>query len=128
MQGEWLRLGDAAKRLGISPYTLRRRIKAGKVQAKQQPTRQGYEYLVFLEADATPDPLDIKPERTELQVLAELVQQQSQRIEQLSAEVGYWRGRYEERESPKLLVAPEPAGDQEESRSRPWWKFWGLGS
>ncbi len=46
--GEGLTIHAAAAALGMSPSTVRRRIKEGRLHAMQRPTTQGYEWRVFL--------------------------------------------------------------------------------
>jgi hypothetical protein len=40
---------DAARAMGISPVTLRKRLKAGTARGEQQKTQQGYQWLVHVE-------------------------------------------------------------------------------
>ena len=42
---------EAATRLGVSPDTIRRRIRNGELKAKQEPTPQGYTWKVQLPVD-----------------------------------------------------------------------------
>jgi hypothetical protein len=46
--GEWVRLAEAAQRLGASDSTLRRRIKRGQLDARQVPTQHGPTWEVWL--------------------------------------------------------------------------------
>jgi excisionase family DNA binding protein len=52
MQREWLTLGEAAERLGISVATARRWVRDGKLPAEQRKGSRGVEYRV--RADALP--------------------------------------------------------------------------
>jgi hypothetical protein len=45
---EWVSIRDAAERLGVSPDAVRRRLRSGQLQGKQQPTPQGHVWLVEL--------------------------------------------------------------------------------
>jgi len=56
--GAWLRLAEAAERLGVSVDTLRRRVRAGAVRSRQVPTRHGPAYEVWTTA---PEPLEARP-------------------------------------------------------------------
>jgi hypothetical protein len=40
---------DAARAMGISPVTLRKRLKAGTARGEQRKTQQGYQWLVYVE-------------------------------------------------------------------------------
>ncbi len=46
--GEGLTIHEAATALGMSPSTVRRHIKEGRLHAMRRPTTQGYEWRVFL--------------------------------------------------------------------------------
>ncbi|HSH78950.1 MAG TPA: helix-turn-helix domain-containing protein [Herpetosiphonaceae bacterium] len=46
--GEGLTIHEAAAVLGMSPSTVRRHIKEGRLHATRRPTTQGYEWRVFL--------------------------------------------------------------------------------
>ena len=53
---ERLPIKEAAERLGVSPDTIRRRMKKGELVGEKEPTPQGYEWRIILpreEADAT---------------------------------------------------------------------------
>jgi hypothetical protein len=49
---EWVSIRDAAERLGVSPDAIRRRLRSGQLQGRQQPTPQGHVWLVALDDDA----------------------------------------------------------------------------
>jgi hypothetical protein len=46
---EWVSIRDAAQRLGVSPDAIRRRLRSGQLQGKQEPTPQGHVWLVDVE-------------------------------------------------------------------------------
>jgi excisionase family DNA binding protein len=59
---------EAAQRLGVSPDTVRRRVKSGELPAHQKKRGQGFQWLVDLasfpeapEEDARPGPADHRP-------------------------------------------------------------------
>ena len=92
---------QAAEALGVSEMTVRRHIKQGKLKAWTVEGKYGSEYRIELST---------KPLTKSSGEVAALVN----KIEQLSQEVGYWRGRYEEAiDQVKLLKS----GDQ-----RHWWQ------
>ena len=53
---ERLTIADAAERLGVSPVTVRRRLKKGELSGEQEPTPQGYEWRVLLPFTIEPPP------------------------------------------------------------------------
>jgi hypothetical protein len=87
---QWVSIMEAARRLGLSPATVRRRIKLGELEGELQPGRRGPEYRVRLPSDtldathettdetihespdATHDALDSRLVLTELLRLEEL--------------------------------------------------------
>jgi excisionase family DNA binding protein len=74
---EQLSIPEAARRLGVSQDTIRRRIRRGELPAHQQLTAQGYRWLVELPVDLLPGPLATEGEtaslREEVQQLCEMV-------------------------------------------------------
>lgn len=48
--GQWLTLSEAARRLGLSPRTVRRWIHDGKLRAELRPGPYGQQYLVPIDA------------------------------------------------------------------------------
>ena len=50
-RGEWVFLPDAARRLGLAPQTIRRKLKRGELESRQVPTRTGPAYQVRLAGD-----------------------------------------------------------------------------
>ena len=57
----WVTVRDAAALLGVSEDTVRRRMKAGALPARQDPTRSGFRWLVEL-----PDPAPASPPQTDV--------------------------------------------------------------
>jgi excisionase family DNA binding protein len=119
---------EAAKHLGVSQDTVRRRIRKEELQARQTPTPQGFRWVVELEdleedAQAAPTPPhmpDIGGAEVEggqdLRELVDVLRSQLQsQEEELAAR------RREVQELHVLLqqkALPEAVG-------RPWWQFWG---
>src|SRR3954452_395253 len=52
---------DAARAMGISPVTLRKRLKAGTARGEQQKTQQGYQWLLYVEDTHPPPAPDTGP-------------------------------------------------------------------
>jgi excisionase family DNA binding protein len=46
-----LSIDEAAARLGVSPVTIRRRIKTGEIGAVKRPTAYGFEWRILLDSD-----------------------------------------------------------------------------
>jgi len=64
--GVWLSLAEAAVTLGVSEKTLRRRIKAGQVDARQEPTKYGQAWKVWVDTPLRlPSPLSTGQEDTD---------------------------------------------------------------
>jgi len=107
-----LSVNDAAQHLGISPDTVRRRIRRGEIQATKQPRPQGFKWTVTV-GDATFD-----PGQGDQGDQGELVTALQERI---TAQERILDARGEEiRELHRLLAA----GALEAGKRRPWWKLW----
>jgi DNA-directed RNA polymerase specialized sigma24 family protein len=117
---------EAARHLGVSQDTIRRRIRKEELQARQMPTPQGFRWVMELEgleedAPAAPTP----PHRPGIgqvedgQDLRELVDVLRSQLQSLEEELV--ARRREVQELHVLLqqkALPEAVG-------RPWWQFWG---
>ncbi len=128
--------------MGISPATIRRRIKTGEVAAFKRTTPYGFEWRigaapesiglittadhvvespdqpVVESADQTPAPETLE--------LVHLVERLSRENQQLAGQLGFTQAKLQEAErtvallmAPKDDPAPEPAAEPER---RPWWK------
>ena len=142
-----LSIEEAADELGVSPATIRRRIKTGEIGAYKRTTTYGFEWRVLLEENgaalsSSPDhPVlsavqspDQQVERAdhllvaERMKLLELLEAERreyaalvQRTEQLVGQVGFLQAKLQDAEAQiKLLMAPkeEPAP----APRVPWWK------
>lgn len=51
---EWLPIQQAAKRLGVSADTIRRRLKRGELASRRDDTPQGYRWLIRMDAPSSP--------------------------------------------------------------------------
>ena len=141
--GEWLSLHEAAHRLGLTPQTVRRRLKRGELEARQVPTRTGPAYQVRLSSG--PGSSDQASQQTTLVDSGELINLirdlQGQLLARTEA-AAMWQARAELlagqvadlREHVRALEAPkaaEMAHDtapgaevHSEPATRPWWAFW----
>ena len=135
---ERLTINAAATRLGVSPDTIRRRLRAGELAGEREPTPQGYRWVVLfpvtLEVPAVADPApitgddvhrstsDTGTDVTELATLRERVAGLERLGAELAAERDAWRdqaARHEEAaQQLRTLVAQAqqmtralPAGD-----------------
>lgn len=138
--GGWLSLRDGALHLNVSEKTLRRRVKAGTVQARQVPTQHGQAWEVWVDrGHPSPSTVDGQGTQTipalELLEALRLVRDQQQTIMELSGRVGFLQaelGQARERilvlEAPKeepVAVEPAPAASAAPAPAvKPWWRFW----
>lgn len=111
VDGEYVKLADAATRLGISVDTIRRRIKRGELDAVQMPARSGAAWYIWFdgpqaEAASAPEPSNIDQERSqatwrrelgELVLLITRLQAENRdlamRVGYLESEIGHERAR-----------------------------------
>ena len=78
-EGAWLSLHEAARRLNLTPQTIRRRLKRGEFETRQVPTRTGLAYQVRLASrpdlsdQANHQPVQQASGQTSLEGLGEMV-------------------------------------------------------
>jgi len=110
---EKVSIGEAARRLGVSTDTIRRRIGKGELTAHQEPTPQGFRWEVQLE----PNDQSLNGHDSNLEVLVTTLQAQVQaQAEELDAR------RREVQELHVLLQTAQAALTAPESK--PWWRRW----
>jgi len=110
---EKVSVGEAARRLGVSTDTIRRRIGKGELLAHREPTPQGYRWEIELQPNNQP----LNGQDSNLEVLLATLQAQVQaQAEELDAR------RREVQELHVLLQTAQGALTAPESR--PWWRWW----
>jgi hypothetical protein len=138
---EWVGLHEAARRLNLTPQTIRRRLKRGEFEARQVPTRTGPAYQVRLASG--PDSSDqasqqatlagagelvglIRDLQAQLLVRTEAAAAWQARAEMLAGQLTDLREHVRALEAPKVeQTAPEPPTTVElatEPQARPWWR------
>lgn len=143
---------DAAKSLGVSERTVRRRIQDGVLSAWKQETEHGYEWRVpvsSLDADipstrprqavplpgsadqgggrppAQPGATVDAPAAPELLKALEMVDRLSRDNQQMAGQLGFLQSEIQQRDRQiALLMAPkdEPEPPAQPERRRSWWK------
>jgi len=110
---ETVSIGEAARHLGVSTDTIRRRIGKGELIAHQEPTPQGYRWKVELEMDTKP----VNDHDSNLEALVTVLQIQIQaQGEELDAR---------RREVQELHVLLQTAQAALTAPGRhPWWRWW----
>jgi hypothetical protein len=147
-----LSIEEAAQHYGVSPPTIRRRIKERKLAAFQRPTERGFEWRVLPDQSVAKDdhnvdqiddqnvdhpndtpPAAPAPELMKALELADQLRRDNaalvQRTEQLAGQVGFLQAKLQSAEEQiRLLSAPkdepEPAREPEPEpvQRAPWWK------
>jgi len=108
---ETVSVGEAARRLGVSTDTIRRRISKGELTAHQEPTPQGYRWQVELE-------LDNKAVNHESNLEALVITLQNQ-VQAQGEELDARR-----REVQELHVLLQTAQTALTAPNKPWWRRW----
>lgn len=90
---ERLTIGEAAERLGVSPDTVRRRLKRGELEGEQEETAQGFIWRIVLpKASDEPEPVEAEPKDSiELALLRERVAGLERLTDELQSERDAWR-------------------------------------
>jgi len=110
---EKVSVGEAARRLGVSTDTIRRRISKGELLAHREPTPQGYRWEIELQPNDQP----LNGQDSNLEILVTTLQAQVQaQGEELDAR------RREVQELHVLLQTAQNALTAPERR--PWWRLW----
>jgi len=106
-------IGEAARRLGVSTDTIRRRIGKGELLAHREPTPQGYRWEVELQPDNQP----VNDHEGNTAALVTILQAQVQaQAEELDAR------RVEVQQLHILLQTAQAALTAPERRT--WWRWW----
>jgi len=110
---EKVSIGEAARRLGVSADTIRRRIGKGELLAHKEPTPQGYRWEVELQ----PNDQAVNSHEGNTEALVTALQAQVlAQAEELDAR------RREVQELHVLLQTAQTALSA--PKSRPWWRWW----
>jgi len=128
-------ISEAARRLGVSSDTIRRRIGRGELVAHQEATPQGYRWEI--EIDLSDQPLNGHDSNLEALVTALQSQIQGQTIEldarrrevedkqaQVQAQAEELDARRREVQELHVLLQTAQAV-LTAPKSRPWWRWWG---
>lgn len=135
----WLSLADAARALGVSEKTARRRTKAGQLDARQVPTPHGPAWQVRV-PDTVPTEGRVDGAGTQAATVLELVRLVGE-LQAKAEAAGLWQGRAETlahqlaevRETIKALQAPPDPQPARDPFPRPipptpnvalWWRWW----
>jgi excisionase family DNA binding protein len=108
---------EAARRLGVSEHTVRRRVRSGELPGKQVATPQGFTWLVDI-PDDLPEP---DTSSGEVQALRELVANLQDRINAQGKEL---EAKNKQIEQLHVLLQQAQAALPAPRDHRPWWRFW----
>jgi len=118
-------IGDAATRLGISPDTVRRRIGKGILTGHQEPTAQGFRWMIEL-----PEPEQETNGHRDSGSLENLVASSLENLvvtlqAQISAQADELEARRREVSELHVLLQTAQAALPAPKEGRRWWRFWG---
>jgi hypothetical protein len=112
---------EAATHLGVSTDTVRRRIRNGELQARQEPTPQGYVWRVELPEEAALETTNPAAWRELVDVLKDEV---ALLREQLAAHQEELASKNKQIEQLHVLLQQAQAALPPPRDNRPWWRFW----
>lgn len=134
--GKKLTVKEAARVLGVSPITVRRRIKSGELKANLEVGPYGETY--FIDENDLAEVMEIKeviPVKRELDItdvqevfrnvlspLYEIIKEQQKIIEQQNEKIEQLVKQIEDRDQKLMLAIRTIQEKQEEERKKPWWK------
>ena len=126
-------IDEAARLLGVSQDTIRRRIRNEELQAQQEPRPQGYTWRVTL-PDDEPEPKStghVSSDGTShelLEALKDTVRRQDEAISQLREQLGVKDSQLQAREREvqelHVLVQQAQALPAPRENRQSWWRFW----
>jgi predicted site-specific integrase-resolvase len=108
---------EAARRLGVSEHTVRRRVRSGELPGKQVATPQGFTWVVDIPDDAP----ESETSSGEVQALRELVVNLQDRI---SAQDKELEAKNKQIEQLHILLQQAQAALPAPRDNRPWWQRW----
>ncbi len=111
-----LTISQAAKAIGVSPKTIRRRIKTGEIASRLVPGKFGEEYRItqLPSPDIQEQPLDTTPTMDTTHTLAlPIIRELHETNLQLAGQLGIARERIRTLENQVKLL---------ETGKRPWWR------
>lgn len=145
----WMSISEAARALGISPDTVKRRMAAGQLLSKQEQRPQGYRWLVEVPDDAVGVDAGIQEEsesgtvdesvvlvlRAEVARLEETVQLLAVELDARRRDVAELHGLLREAVTPHISASRRPPPDGTSAapvgehglparKRRKWWSPW----
>jgi hypothetical protein len=137
----WLPLPEAARELGVSVDTVRRRLKRGELRGERRSIPQGFVWWVCLDSSAVQAEVGSTPRRAilaEVSELGKLVRELQAENRNLAGQIGFYQAQHQQMQEKILMLeapkAPESAPEgqevalvQEEGNradSIPWWRLW----
>ena len=106
---------EAARRLGVSEHTVRRRVRSGELPGKQVATPQGFTWVVDI-PDGLPEP---ETSSSEVQALRELVANLQDRINAQGKEL---EAKNKQIEQLHILLQQAQAALPAPRDNRSWWQ------
>jgi hypothetical protein len=119
-------LSEAARILGISESTVRRRVRNGELPGKQVPTHQGFIWTVEVDEELVAD----TPDSGELAALRGLVTSLNEQLALLKSQVLAQQEQLaaKDKQIGELHVLLREVRELPAPREgRRWWKWWGRG-
>ena len=115
---------EAARLLGVSDHTVRRRLRNGELKGRQVANAGGFAWVIHLEDDLQEDNNSSPGEVAALKALIARLEAQ------ISAQETELEARRRETQEFLFLIQqlqralPDP---NHQGNTRPWWRFWGRG-
>ena len=106
---------EAARRLGISERTVRRRLHTGDLMGSQMATPQGFVWTIDLPEDMTEDRTNGHSSSREVETLKEFVAVLNNQVDTKDQQI---------KELHILMQQVQAALPAPQADSRSWWRFW----
>ena len=111
-------IGEAAKRLGVSEHTVRRRVRSGELPGSQVDTPQGYTWRVEIPEDLLQEQV---VDRGEIEALQKLITSMQGQVD---AQAGELAAKNEQIRELHVLLQQAQAALPAPKEDRPWWRLW----
>ncbi len=131
---ERVAIAEAARRLGVSADTVKRRLRSGELRGHKQPGRGGFSWLIEMDESSPSNsvgnaPANAPANDVEVQALRELVETLRAQVTAQQNQLEYHQQQFEAKdrqigELHVLVQQAQAALPAPKENHQTWWRFW----